>query len=130
MKSVFIIINGSTAAHPNTPAHWICQTLESAGIDMAKLYPYSTHQASASAAFARAMPVDEIMQLAKWTTADIFHKYYCRPIEHLQAPSDFVHSQQLQHVHNISQAIFSKCAKICHVLLQLPKEDIGLKLLD
>ena len=56
-KHLFIVTNGTTAAHISTIHQWECTTLKRAGIDLSIFKPHSTHTAAASAAYTKFGPL-------------------------------------------------------------------------
>ena len=64
----------------DTISRWVKQTLTDAGIDTKLFKPHSTRAASASAAFARATPLQTILRTAGWRTECTFSKYYNKQI--------------------------------------------------
>ena len=83
-----------------------------AGIDVTKFHPHSTRSASASAADSKFIPIDEIMHLARWKSADSFSKYYCKFIEHMEPPTRFFLNQKQKAQKKTINNLFSKYAKI------------------
>ena len=54
---------------------WILCELQDAGIDTSKYTPYTTRHASASAAMARGMPIDDILALGGGVEHTVF--FHC-----------------------------------------------------
>ena len=75
------ILNTSpfTAASTNTLGRWIKNCMAKAGIDTTIYSVHSITAASSTAVVAYGTPVDKIIQLAGWKTADVFIKTYFRP---------------------------------------------------
>ena len=80
---------------------WILCELQDAGIDTSKHTPYTTRHASASAAMARGMPIDDILALGGWNTPSSFIVHYNLPIARnglCSRPQDFTEEyQKLMH---------------------------------
>ena len=65
-KVLFITTTTFTPAHPNTLSRWVQKTMQQAGIDTNIFKPHSTRSAASSAAFAKFIPIDQILSLGKW----------------------------------------------------------------
>ena len=63
-----------------TLGRWIKTVLEGAGIDMSLFKPHSTRHASATAAFAADIPIDEILKRAGWSNAMTFKRFYYKSV--------------------------------------------------
>ena len=61
-----------------TIARWLKQVMKKAGIDVSKYKAHSVRGASTSKAKAQGMSTEEIMQLANWSDAKVFFKFYHR----------------------------------------------------
>ena len=66
--------------HIQTLGRWIKTVLEGAGIDMSLFKSHSTRHASATAAFAADIPIDEILKRAGWSNAMTFKRFYCKSV--------------------------------------------------
>ena len=58
------------------------------------------------------MPIDDILATGKWRSPDVFFKYYCRPIEHLEPPTMFFQLQRQEHLKACTKAIMKKYSDI------------------
>ena len=63
-----------------TMARWIKTVLEWAGIDVTLFKPHSTRQAASTAAFKAAIPLDEILKKAGWSSAKTFRRFYFKHV--------------------------------------------------
>ena len=63
-----------------TLGRWIETVIEGAGIDMSLFKPHSTRHASATAAFAANIPIDEILKRAGWSNAMTFKRFYYKSV--------------------------------------------------
>lgn len=63
-----------------TLARWIKQVMSDARVDISLYGAHSTRAAATSAAHARDIPIDNILQTAGWSSAATFAKYYNKPI--------------------------------------------------
>ena len=89
-KNLFIITNGSTAAHPCTLARWTTKGLKAARINTAIFKPHSVRAATGSATYAKHLPLAHILDMGRWRTSHSFMKHYCREVEHFAPPSHSV----------------------------------------
>ena len=62
----------------NTLARWIKSVLISSGVDTSVFKAHSVRSASTSYAYAKGVPIAEILRAADWTNAGTFKKYYLR----------------------------------------------------
>ena len=63
-----------------TLGRWIKAVLAGAGIDISLFKPHSTRHASATAAFAADIPIDEILKRAGWSNAMTFKRFYYKSV--------------------------------------------------
>ncbi|XP_062591128.1 uncharacterized protein LOC134252662 [Saccostrea cucullata] len=75
LRSVIKPHKGLTA---NTVSNWIRDVMAMAGIDTAKFKPHSARSASTSKAFKKGTSVNEVLEMADWSHAGTFYKFYCR----------------------------------------------------
>lgn len=68
------------AVSRDTISRWTKATLKLCGIDTSVFSAHSTRAASASKACARAVPIQDIMNQAGWSSAQTFYKYYNKPV--------------------------------------------------
>lgn len=68
-------------ASKDTIARWIKQVLSEAGIDTNVFKAHSTRSASTSAAKSAAVPIQDILGAAGWSSDSVFGKYYNKPIQ-------------------------------------------------
>lgn len=64
----------------DTLARWIKSVLDSSGVDTSVFKAHSVRSASTSYAYAKGVPVAEILRAADWTNARTFKKYYLRSV--------------------------------------------------
>lgn len=64
----------------DTITRWVREVLNQAGIDTSIYSSHSTRSASASAAHRAALPLDDILATAGWSSAHCFAKFYNKPI--------------------------------------------------
>ena len=64
----------------DTSSRWTKATLKKCGIDTTIFSAHSTKAASSSKAFAKAVPIHEIMAKAGWRSAQTFYRHYFKPI--------------------------------------------------
>ena len=62
----------------DTLARWIKAVLTSSGVDTSVFKAHSVRSASTSYAYAKGVPIAEILRAADWTNAGTFKKYYLR----------------------------------------------------
>ena len=62
----------------DTLARWIKSVLRSSGIDTSVFKAHSVRSASSSHAYARGVPIADILRTADWTNEKTFRKYYLR----------------------------------------------------
>ena len=65
----------------DTLARWIKSVLHSSGIDTSVFKAHSVRSASSSHAYARGVPIADILRAADWTNEKTFRKYYLRSCE-------------------------------------------------
>jgi len=63
----------------NTVASWIKQVLQLAGIDINKFKTHSTRRASTSKAKNLGVSISEILNMADWSNASTFKRFYYKP---------------------------------------------------
>ena len=59
-----------------TMSRWIKTILEWAGIDVTFFKPHSTTQSASTAAFQASIPLDDILKMAGWSSAETFRRFY------------------------------------------------------
>ena len=64
----------------DTIGRWIKTVMVLAGIDVSKFKAHSTRMASSSKAKACHVPISSIMKAASWRSADVFSKFYNKPV--------------------------------------------------
>ena len=64
----------------DTISRWIRSTMVSARIDVSKFSPYSTRMAATSKAKAASVPMDEILQTARWSSSRCFDRFHNKPV--------------------------------------------------
>lgn len=65
----------------DTIGRWIKTTMENAGIDLEKFKAHSTRSASTSAAQRALVPIQDILDMAGWSSERTFATYYNRPTQ-------------------------------------------------
>ena len=65
----------------DTLARWIKSVLRSSGIDTSVFKAHSVRSASSSHAYARGIPIADILRAADWTNKTTFRKYYLQSCE-------------------------------------------------
>ncbi len=65
----------------DTLARWIKNVITKAGVDVSTFSAHSTRAASTSAMFNAGVPVDRILQVAGWSNATTFERYYHRGLK-------------------------------------------------
>lgn len=68
----------------DTLSRWLKETLAQAGIDVKKFSAHSTRAASTSAAEAKGVPIQCIMNSAGWSNCNTFAKFYKKPQQTVQ----------------------------------------------
>lgn len=62
-------------------SRWFKTVMQQAGIDITKFMPHTTRAASTSGAKRNAVPLENILTAAGWTSDCVFAKYYNKPLE-------------------------------------------------
>ena len=65
----------------DTISRWIRSVMKDAGIDVTQFKPHSTRAASTSKAKAAAVPLQEILNTAGWSSSRCFDRYYNTPVQ-------------------------------------------------
>ena len=55
--------------------------MKDAGVDVTQFKPHSTRAASTSKAKAAAVPIQEILKTAGWSSSRRFDRYYNKPVQ-------------------------------------------------
>ena len=99
----------------DTVSRWVRRTLALAGIDMTKYSAHSTRAASVSAASRANVNIDDILQIAGWSSECCFAHIYNKPIAKVSSMQDqSCHLCKMYHLHiTIKQA----CCFFMSVLL-------------
>lgn len=63
-----------------TISHWIKDVMNEAGIDTKKFKPHSCRMSATSKAMQTGVNLDEILNMADWSNAKTFKKFYFRPV--------------------------------------------------
>ena len=61
-------------------ARWIKTVMNLASIDVSKFQAHNTRKASSSKGKACHVPLTSIMKAASWKSADVFSKFYNKPV--------------------------------------------------
>ena len=65
----------------DTISRWIRSVMKDAGVDVIQFKPHSTRAASTSKAKAAAVPIQEILKTAGWSSSRCFDRYYNKPVQ-------------------------------------------------
>lgn len=64
----------------NTVSYWVKHMMNQAGIGTSKFKAHSTRGASTSKAACVGVPIHDILQMADWSNASTFHRFYNRSV--------------------------------------------------
>ena len=65
----------------DTISRWIRSVMKDAGVDVTIFKPHSTRAASTSKAKAVAVPIEEILKTAGWSSSRCFDRFYNKPVQ-------------------------------------------------
>lgn len=69
-----------------TISRWIRIVMSRAGIDVDKFKAHSVRSAATTKAYAKNIPLKDIMSLAGWTSESTFKKFYLKPVQKVVQP--------------------------------------------
>ena len=77
----------------STISRWIKSTLEMAGINTNQFKAHSTRSACTSTAASAGIPIDTILQVADWKSANTLRKFYLREQPQQVQPNAIAHAK-------------------------------------